>query len=614
MLRGIIKHITGAFGGAARLASLSHPERRINDAPPAPTGEWQLIVDGNGDLVTHRAATEHDFLARYPIEYTYGGTIPKYNPADYKDYNEQTAAALIHVTRDATNKALLDKAIFLVSQTDDGRRLLQLAKRESFSFVFDTDRMNNEGAVGLLDYQNRLIPLAEGRDATEVALTVKHELQHLEDIHSGLVYNSQDTIRSAAMAQRALEANARVSESVMAIEAYEGSPSGPPEQFRTSKLFAKFFEKAPAMASAAHKGMADFNNGAIAKFAQRVFPKYWEMASTLDYYDDRLVNSLYKHSSHDPNTVFDPTNDKFKKTRERFRTKESYIAHGRDKLIDVASRDRWESNQDSLKERVTIKGQKFLDENIDLGSATLTALSDRANKNLAHFIELAKPFVPEAVETLTTNLFAPTRQAAVDAVPIKSPFDIYTGNTAKEFESLVFPNRIDGELLAGNEIRSHELTTKVFADHFDKAQAWQTGLDRTSVACSTYEHDYPGNTRGAMSSLIKAGFRAPVAALPQTFIMRLSRCAQTLAQTGANDFSKEELTLMQHWRDMADRGIDPVYGTPVNDPELTPEVLAGRAEIFHAEGHHYFKSYLKSFTDEITPSPQQPAHNATLNA
>ena len=45
---------------------------------------------------------------------------------------------------------------FLLSQTEDGRRLLHKAKEEGFRFVFDADRMRNEGAVGLCDYKNKL--------------------------------------------------------------------------------------------------------------------------------------------------------------------------------------------------------------------------------------------------------------------------------------------------------------------------------------------------------------------------------------------------------------------------------------------------------------------------
>ena len=118
------------FGGSARNPLLGRPENRVNASPPTPQGAWQLIVDSDGELVLNRPPTERDFLARRPVEYLYGGTIPKYDPKQGGSLTDKIAASMDNAVRDFRNKQLLDRAVFLLSQTDDGRRLLEKAKAE----------------------------------------------------------------------------------------------------------------------------------------------------------------------------------------------------------------------------------------------------------------------------------------------------------------------------------------------------------------------------------------------------------------------------------------------------------------------------------------------------
>ena len=174
---------SGLFG---RSAGITAPKE-----PPVPTGEWQLIVDKSGNPVNDRPAAIGDMLARRPVQYHYGGTIPGYKPDKSKSLTENMAARTDYEMRSIENRALLDKAIFLLSQTDDGRRLLNTALSQEFTFVFDPERTQKEGAAGLCDYTNKLIPLNEGSTPEQVALTVKHELQHMEDIKNGAGRYSQ---------------------------------------------------------------------------------------------------------------------------------------------------------------------------------------------------------------------------------------------------------------------------------------------------------------------------------------------------------------------------------------------------------------------------------------
>lgn len=609
----VIRHIKSVFGRFSGDATLTRPQDRINNSPPVPQGEWQLIVDREGNPVTDRKPNENDFLARRPIDYLYGGTIPKYNAQDYKNYAEQSAAALDNTVRDFRNKVLLDKAVFLLSQTNDGRRLLSLAKKEGFTFVFDTDYMENEGASGIIDYSKKLISLKESHDAEGVALTAKHELQHLEDMKEGVTYNHLHTIKSATMAQRALEANARVSESVAAIELYEGDPSGPEQQFKSSSLYASLFRNTPIIAQAAHKGINAFRQGNMASFATSVFKSYFTMDATLDYYDTRLAKMIHEKTHAEPDKIFDPANKEFENTRQYFRTRENYIEFTKNELKDIASNDSWSNDQDTLKERIKITGKTYLQgDSIDLSSPKLTALSDSAKKSFDPFLKIVEPLIPEKLETLQTNLFASTRTPSnVTLTP--SPFALQEKGTDTQFQPIKFPDRVDGhELTSG--VKSNANIKEVFGKYWNDACNYPSQLDRMNISIWLYNHDAPNNIRGSMGDLIEAGLRVPIAALPQEYLIHLSRCTKHLAETSRSDFSKQDITLMQHWKDMADNGYNPVYGTKLNDPKATADNLKNMASVFHDESDVYFNQNLKPFIDKIMPATKTVTAAVALQA
>ncbi len=600
------------FGGSARNLLLGRPENRVNASPPAPQGAWQLIVDSDGELVLNRPPTERDFLARRPVEYLYGGTIPKYDPKQGGALTDKIAASMDNAVRDFRNKQLLDRAVFLLSQTDDGRRLLEKAKAEKFTFVFDTQYMEKEGANGLFDLTEKQITLREGLTPEDVALTLKHELQHMDDMLKGAGHGAHDTIKSATIAQRGIEANARVSESVAALELYEGSADGPPNQFRSSVLLSKFYTKNPIMGQAAIDGLDKFRKGDIAGFARPVFTGYWKMHDTLDYYDDRLVRTLEEKTLNSPDIVFDPDTLNHSATRIHFKTRDNYIAYGRQLLERVASNDRWAENPDKIKPLLTIKGKSFLGAETDLSTPAMTALSDKAIKGLEKFIDRTKPFVPEVEETLRTNLFAPLRKPQTTIAAVISPIE-GTGKEPKEFEPITHPYRTDGNKTTSGT-PTHAITTKLFQQHWDQSANHITTLDRLSNSIWQYNYDYPGNIRGAMADMVDAGLRVPVAALPHEYILHLSRMAKATAETGRNAFSEQDLTLMQHWRDLSRHGYNPIYGTKVDDPKLTPQMLKDSAVAFHSECETHFNAYLKPYVDTIMPSRTAVAPDRALHA
>ena len=74
----------------------------------------------------------------------------------------------------------------------------------------------------------------------------------MEDITRGAGrYGPEDTLASATIANRGLEANARVSEAVFATEMMDGDPQGPDCQFKSYAIMARFHQKNPEMGEAA---------------------------------------------------------------------------------------------------------------------------------------------------------------------------------------------------------------------------------------------------------------------------------------------------------------------------------------------------------------------------
>ena len=73
--------------------------------------------------------------------------------------------------------------------------------------------------------------------------------------------------------------------------------------------------------------------------------------------------------------------------------------------------------------------------------------------------------------------------------------------------------------------------------------------------------------------------------------MDLCKMVQHVEQTGEMpQYSDAELQLFSHWKQMAERGLDPVYGT---------EELKETATLFDDQSKGYYEGYLKPFFDKI---------------
>lgn len=590
MIKNLFRKVSHpSFGGAER------PEKRSYDDAPQPMGDWGLIVDAQGDPVIGRKAGSHDFIARHPVEFIYAGTIPAPNRNEYPDSRNFLGAVTEHAVRNHHNKILLDKAVFLLSQTDDGRRLLSLAKSKGFHFVFDDERTKNEGAVGLCDYTNKQIPLAEGRSAVEVALTLKHELQHMEDISKGVIYNHTHSLGSSIMADRALEANARVSEAVTCIEILNGNPNGPERQFRTSALFANFFQKNEPMAALAFEHRTIAEKGDWINFGRKVFAGYFSQHATLDYYDRRQVDMYTDCLTISPDKVFDPADQNYADLRRHFGNRNAFLQYGAEKLDGVGENDYWTYHQDVLKEKITVKGlESYLagTSDLDLSDKKHCNIGSAAQKGMDSFIKGAKEFIPHGVERLEIALAISDRQVPPMA-PIISPYDD-AGAPQKPLQVIQLPCRYDGDKTSDGSTHYH-IITQIFEESYKQSVNYPEPLDKISIAIEGIQrrsYDGRSNIRGMMNDLVGAGLRVPVAALSDHYLIHLSRMLVTARDTGSTkDLSNADLTLLQHWRDMAKAGVDPVYG---NDFKNKDDLLFSEYKDAH------YKSYLKPYIDVIT--------------
>lgn len=539
-------NIFGRANGVAAEASapaLDEYERPVPETIPVPTGAWSLIVDENGDQVVTRQPRNTDMLARPAVAYLYGGTQPEFKMDKSGDRFQNVQGVVDYECRAQRNKEYLDKAVFLLSQTDDGRRLLDVARHNKFTLLFDNTRVAEEGAVGLCDYAGKVIPLAEGRSPAEVALTLKHELQHMEDISKGVTYGANDTPQTARMAERALEGNARVSEAVAAAEMLLGSPNGPEQQFRTPALARNFWHKNQPMAEEAQKALALAKKADWNAFATKVFPAYFRQVPTLEYYDQRYAD--YAKS-----VVPEVTAEQLKtqKVQQAVAIAERLFSQNR--------------SADDIAGAITMRGVKYLK-----GAALLTEAAQAVT-------EKALPVLQEAKQKLLKILPGATTAAGLDAKasaqkteprlpnPYKPFLSELTGPDV--FEPIVMPNRIDGGYYTTGE-RHNAAVSAFMQKEMDGMKSGRTELDRLHYSINTYLHRGAGyaNQRGLVSDLVEAGLRAPVGAFPSEYLQDLYGRMYSAARDGVtgdnSPLSKQELKLISHWQDMKDRGMDPVW-------------------------------------------------------
>lgn len=578
------------MAAAASAPALDEYERPVPDTIPVPSGAWSLIVDENGDQVVTRQPRATDMLARPAVAYLYGGTQPEFKMEQSPDRFHNLQGVIDYECRAQRNKEYLDKAVFLLSQTDDGRRLLDVARHNKFTLLFDNTRVAEEGAVGLCDFAGKVVPLAEGRSPAEVALTLKHELQHMEDISKGVTYSANDTPQTARMAERALEGNARVSEAVAAAEMLLGSPNGPDQQFRTPALARNFWHKNQPMAEEAQKAFPLAKKGDWNAFAAKVFPAYFRQVPTLEYYDQRYAD--YANS-----VVPEVPADQMETQKGR------QAAAMAERLFSQMR------SADDIAGAVTIRGVKYLK-----GAALLTEAAQAVT-------EKAIPALQEVKQKLLKILPGATTAAALDAKALTQKPEPRLPNPYKPFlseltgpdvfEPIVMPNRIDGGYYTTGE-RHHAAISAFMEKEVGGMKSGRTELDRMNYSIGTYLHRGAGfaNRRGLVSDLVEAGLRAPVGAFPSEYLQDLYGRMYGAAREGVtgdrSPLSRSELKLISHWQDIKDRGMDPVWISA----EMKAQSYVGDDKMIESYAQYLVRGLKSPAATTATPAAQTQARRA----
>ncbi|MFN7113629.1 MAG: DUF6782 family putative metallopeptidase [Alphaproteobacteria bacterium] len=591
------------FGQSARKNYFPPPPA---NEPPQPEGAWMMIVDENGDAVTNRPPAATDFLARRPVEYLDGGTEPAFKKDPRLNELENTKNLVDYEIRRQRNKEHLQKAVFLLSQTDDGARLLAKARQMDFRFVFNDDACKERNASGLCDYANKQIPLASGRSAANVALTLKHELQHMEDIKKGMRYDLSDTPRSAILLDRTLEGNARVSESVTAAEALLGSPRGPARQFRTAALFNELCRNCPQMAQEAHQALPQAAEGKWANFAAKVLPAYFRETGILALYERDYFKFIDKFVPDVSNSI-KAAKEGYYQDRDAH---QKYVDYARNNANTLFTNDRWKA--ENVAPLVTICGIPYMHEikekGFSLASEAATALTATAPALFEKLKQNIRTVLPESEKPALLDL--PVQKAAL-ALPVQpNPYAGYTSTLeTPPFAPIQMPNRLDGSRLT-NGMRSNESTTELFNNAIKAMKSGFTDTDRIHYVVHSYLHNNAGiaNIRGLVSDLLEAGLRAPIGAFPEEYLFDL-RARATLSVRFHKDgqdssLSPHEVKLLDHWQQMKDKGMDPVWIDAANK-QASQVAKDGHSDYCEKEVLSYLKDRPSA---EKTAAPAQKRH------
>ncbi len=567
---------------------------------PQPQGAWRLFVDDKGDPVTSRAPLPTDFLARAAAEYIDGGTKPDFKK-DPQQTDVQNAQRLIeHQIRSQKNSAHLKKAVFLLSQTDDGLRLLQKSKQMGFTIVFDEDTCAEAKAVGMCDYSKKQIPLVEGRSAIEVALTLKHELQHMEDFEKGLAYNFSDVPKSAVLACRALEANARVSESVFAAEILMGSPRGPERQFKTATAFNAMWQKNPEVSEQAYKSLHHAKSNDWKSFAAAVFPAYFRATNTLSYYDEKYYRDLDKHVPDISYSLKAVKTESFQVSEQH----RHFVEHVKRNATSLFTADRW--TPERILSCLTVRGVPYVEQlkqsGFSMAGDAFIRLTQKAPELYAKIKHNIKVSLPETEKQDLLDLPVMTQGKLPPLLP--NPYKSFSvGLNEEAFSAVVLPHRQDGRALANGQNTNAHMTA-YFNAELSQMKSGATNVDRIHYTLAGYLHQNRGiaNMRGLMSDVLEAGLRAPIAAFPEEYLFDLHGRIM-LGIKSANPVrdmavSPQELQLLDHWKQTKAAGLDALWG---NDKVKNDSWLSKQGN-----DHHYADRILK-LVEIPTLTARQPA-------
>lgn len=259
------------------------PENK-NPADPD-FSDWSVEVPGQG-------------RARPPVAINFSGTVIQEKTDPFASAAQKEQRAQKNQKRIEKNKAVLDRAIFILSQSATGRSLLEDMTKEGYKIVFDDRRTGERGASGLCDSSSKTI-LLHGHDNPEyLALLLGHEAVHaLQSSRHDLFPSSRHKPEAGIKISFAIEADAYAQQTQIALELGYGDPAGPADQVRFSGPVLQMRERFPDLVKAAKKTMQTedaLQNGATVAAAFQAF------------YDNFYLRTFYEDSHMDWATLYAP--------------------------------------------------------------------------------------------------------------------------------------------------------------------------------------------------------------------------------------------------------------------------------------------------------------------
>lgn len=244
------------------------------DAPPGHHDDWSLKIRGKGSA---RPTVEVDFL----------GTVNHEKPDPYLSQSEQDRRREALLLQAEKNELVLQKALFILSQSATGRDVLEQMSKEGYRVVFDDRRTGERGAGGLCDPSDKMIILRAHDDPEYLALLIGHEAVHaVQNTRHDLFPSTKHKPEVGIRMSFAIEADAYAQQAQIALELAYGDPDGPESQIRFQGPLRQMRQRFPDIIRAAEKVLNHpeaLKNGASVAAA---FQAFYDNFHLRTFYED----------------------------------------------------------------------------------------------------------------------------------------------------------------------------------------------------------------------------------------------------------------------------------------------------------------------------------------
>lgn len=245
--------------------------------PPIERGDWTEYVPGKG-------------FARKPVQVDFIGTVVNERPDPFAS-EEQKRKRQRELNREASrNQSVLEKAIFILSQSPTGRDVLEQMTKEGYQIVFDDRRTGDRGAGGLCDPTDKKIIL-RGHDNPEyLALLLGHECVHaVQNTRHDIFPSTRHKPEAGIKLSFAIEADAYAQQSQIALELAYGDPEGPVDQIRMDGPLQQMRNRFPDIMKAAERVLSDKKNITNGASVAAAFEAFYDNFYLRTFYEDSHI-------------------------------------------------------------------------------------------------------------------------------------------------------------------------------------------------------------------------------------------------------------------------------------------------------------------------------------